>query len=403
MHTRFWCGTIGLLCTSLFIHTAFASPVPPVAASTCVPCHGQTQNQDGRIPKLAGQYQDFIIKQVNDYREQRRDGHPTDLRQLNNQSIADIASYYQQLDVRAVIKPVIQSLGQNLYLQGDASRGVKQCANCHGTDGMGRSPEISMFPVVAGQNKPYIIQSMQEYRDGKRKNDVSGMMTYASRKLSDEDIEAMADYLAGLGSNGSALAQASKGLGAKPRPEIRSQTHVVAADETPIEATAGDTTKTAKLRLTSLASPTQRIELPSPVAPANKATPPPVKEKSAKAQGKSTSTVHKDEKNSATRDPAGEEAELLAKQILNEEQTRKKAAEHGKRKAIACEVCHGKAGISVKKYYPSLTAMSREQMIIQLHAYKDGSRVNPVMQEVTRTLSAADIDDIAAYFATLRR
>lgn len=403
MHTRFLRQLMGLIGLSFIVQAASSSPAPNTV-SACLHCHGQEQNRDTRIPKLAGQYQDFIVKQISDYRDQRRSGHPTDLLPLSDQAIMQIASYYQQLPIRASVSSRPLSLGKSLYLQGDASRGVKQCANCHGSDGMGRSPEISMFPVLAGQNKPYIIQAMREYREAQRKNDVSGMMTYASRNLSDEDIEAMADYLAGLRGAGSPPTKDSaKRTAPSSRPELRGQSRANVINEAHTESANADTPTAVAQRQDADAAPAPSNERKSTHTQAKASLEPAVKEKPAKPALKTATPVNQDEKNKDSKSLAAEEAELLARQIFNEEQPRSKATEHGRRKAIACEVCHGKSGVSVNKHYPSLTGISREQMVQQLQAYKDGRRINPVMQEVTRTLSTSDIQDIASYFASRRR
>lgn len=403
MYKRTWLWIIVAMLSGVIQPVALANPAPASVAA-CRSCHGEEQNKDPRIPKLAGQFQPFIIKQINDYRLHRRHGHPTDLAPLSEQEIREIGTYYQQLAVRATRPPATQALGQALYLEGDASRGVKQCANCHGTDGMGRSPEIGMFPVVAGQNKAYIVQAMREYRDAQRKNDVSGMMTYASRKLSDDDIDAMADFLAGLGGKTNAMSQDAERANAKARPQIRPQSRLTKADESIIEpASISNNKQTVELQMVSFVPPPPTVVTPTAPSPSKNNAEPTTSEKPAKVTTKPSSPLNNEEKSRATRNKANDEVDLIAKQIFRDQQRSTMGAENGKRKAISCQVCHGKDGVSTKKHYPSLAGLSQDHLARQLHDYKTGRRSNPVMQEVTRTLTTADIDDIATYFATVRR
>lgn len=67
-----------------------------------------------------------------------------------------------------------------------------------------------------------------------------------------------------------------------------------------------------------------------------------------------------------------------------------------------CAGCHGSNGISVANNIPNLAGQRYEYLFAQLKAYKDGSRISPLMQEMTASLSMQQMKDIAAYFATLK-
>jgi len=66
------------------------------------------------------------------------------------------------------------------------------CVACHGTDGISPNPQ---WPNLAGQKEQYLVKSLKAYRDGDR-NDP--LMTPLAANLSDEDIENLAAYYAGL-------------------------------------------------------------------------------------------------------------------------------------------------------------------------------------------------------------
>lgn len=73
----------------------------------------------------------------------------------------------------------------------------------------------------------------------------------------------------------------------------------------------------------------------------------------------------------------------------------------GEEKAnTVCMACHGKGGISVNPEWPNLAGQGEKYIKKQLHDFKNGSRINPVMQPQAQILSDQDIDNVAAYFAS---
>lgn len=73
----------------------------------------------------------------------------------------------------------------------------------------------------------------------------------------------------------------------------------------------------------------------------------------------------------------------------------------GKAKAVACQGCHGAAGISATPLWPNLAGQTAAYIDIQLHHFKSGRRVNPMMKPLADGLSDADMQNLAAYFASL--
>jgi cytochrome c553 len=70
----------------------------------------------------------------------------------------------------------------------------------------------------------------------------------------------------------------------------------------------------------------------------------------------------------------------------------------GKAKARSCQVCHGKGGKSTNESYPVLAGQHAAYIRKQLHAFKDGTRKDPIMNGMAAPLSDKDIEDVAAYF-----
>ncbi len=75
--------------------------------------------------------------------------------------------------------------------------------------------------------------------------------------------------------------------------------------------------------------------------------------------------------------------------------------DEGKTKAMACAACHGAAGISSNEAWPNLAGQKAGYLVKQLKAFRDGTRSDPVMSSMAKTLSDPDIDDLAAYYSSL--
>ena len=73
----------------------------------------------------------------------------------------------------------------------------------------------------------------------------------------------------------------------------------------------------------------------------------------------------------------------------------------GKAKAAVCAACHGPAGVSVNPAWPSLAGQQPVYLAKQIRLFRDGVRVEPTMQPFVQNLSDQDVDDIAAYYASL--
>lgn len=74
----------------------------------------------------------------------------------------------------------------------------------------------------------------------------------------------------------------------------------------------------------------------------------------------------------------------------------------GKAKAGSCMGCHGAKGISLSPMFPNLAGQKAAYTAKQLKAFKDGTRKDATMNAMAKPLSPADIDNIAAYYASLK-
>jgi len=172
----------------------------------CSSCHGDKGETWSRNwTDLAGQRSEYTYKMLLDYRNAlRAEGTAqAGLMQyvaapLSKQEMADLAAYYESLPLpKAEMDVEVSEDIEKLVRQGDPERLITPCAACHGRKGQGG---INETPALAGQEEAYFIRTMQAYKDGSRDNDVNNGMAIFAEQLTDEEIEALADYYAGLGS-----------------------------------------------------------------------------------------------------------------------------------------------------------------------------------------------------------
>lgn len=175
-----------------------------IVAQVCAACHGTDGNSTiGANPKLAGQHADYLIKQLVDYTAKPGAQKPA----RENSVMAGFAATLSDADRRDVAafltvqKPALGAarnrdtlaLGQQIYRTGIVGKAVPACAGCHSPNGAGIP---SQYPRLAGQHAEYTETQLKAFRDGVRRNNAP-MMQIAAR-LSDAEIKAIADYIAGL-------------------------------------------------------------------------------------------------------------------------------------------------------------------------------------------------------------
>jgi cytochrome c553 len=177
----------------------------PIASTVCAACHGPDGNSPSSAnPKLAGQHPEYLFKQMKNFKG-GPDGKPERVNAIMNGMIAafdenqmrDIAAYFgskKQTGDVAKNRDTIEA-GQKLYRSGDLSKGLPACAACHGPAGGGIPAQ---YPRIAGQFSDYTEAQLKSFRDGARANDPSKMMRMVAIKMTDVEIKAVADYIAGL-------------------------------------------------------------------------------------------------------------------------------------------------------------------------------------------------------------
>jgi cytochrome c553 len=164
----------------------------------CVSCHGANgKSASGTWPKLAAQHAAYTAKQLKNFKEGTR-ANPVMMGMaaaLTEQDMVNIAAYMAKQEPSLGVaqnKETIE-LGQSIYRGGIAAKGVPACAACHSPNGAGIPAQ---YPRLSGQWAEYSTAQLMAFREGVRKN--SAQMTIIATKLSDQEMKAVADYMAGL-------------------------------------------------------------------------------------------------------------------------------------------------------------------------------------------------------------
>lgn len=167
-------------------------------AESCAGCHGPDGNGSVPIfPKLSGQKVGYLAKQLHDFKSGKRP-EPTMsamAAQMSDEDIADLSAYFAQQKI--TVEHVSQNeKGRTLFSAGNPDVGVPACTGCHGPEAKGNEP--AAFPALRGQYAAYLTKALHDFKTESRYNDRNEMMRSIANRLSDEEINAVADYIAGL-------------------------------------------------------------------------------------------------------------------------------------------------------------------------------------------------------------
>lgn len=170
-----------------------------IATTVCAACHGADGNSVITAnPKLAGQHPEYLVKQLNNFKSGDRKNAvmgPIAATLATPEDVANVAAYFAAQPAKGGAAKVngAGSLGEKIYRGGVMSKSLPACAACHGPNGAGIPAQ---FPRLAGQHAEYTINQMKAFRSGERAN--APMMRVIAGKMTDQEIEAVADYVQGL-------------------------------------------------------------------------------------------------------------------------------------------------------------------------------------------------------------
>lgn len=179
-------------------------------SAACGACHGMDGNStDKQYPKLAGQNEAFIARQLKLFQTQKRQnavmmGFAAG---LSVQDMHDIGAYFfAKSALPGVTDEKLLERGQALYRGGDAQLGVPACMACHGPDGRGMAG--AGYPQLSGQWADYVQAKLTEWKGGTTWGDdtQAKIMPDIAKRLSEADIAALASYVEGLHTAGAVAA-----------------------------------------------------------------------------------------------------------------------------------------------------------------------------------------------------
>lgn len=207
---RFLIGasTVALL-ASFAIAPAFAAdakaPAKPdlargqeISTQVCAACHTADGSRGSPAnPILAGQHADYLTKQLMEFKSGKRANPVMSgmVAPLTEADMKNVAAFYASKSAKpgAAKNKDTVLLGEKIYRAGIPAKQVPACAACHSPNGAGIPAQ---YPRLSGQHGDYVEAQMVAFRQGTRNNSVP--MTAIAAKMSDKEIKAVSDYIAGL-------------------------------------------------------------------------------------------------------------------------------------------------------------------------------------------------------------
>ncbi len=171
-------------------------------AVRCGACHGPDGNSvNPQWPSIAGQHAPYIVRQLEAFQNGERTNilMSSQAMTLTEQDINNVAVYFaaQPAAAKSVADPALVEKGQALDRGGDKESGAAACLSCHGPTGRGNP--AAAYPLLRGQHATYIAATLRAYATDERKSDgVTKIMRDIAKRLTEDDILAVAAYVQGL-------------------------------------------------------------------------------------------------------------------------------------------------------------------------------------------------------------
>ncbi|HSI49796.1 MAG TPA: c-type cytochrome [Ideonella sp.] len=194
-----------LLAAPAFAAEASAAPAKidlargsEISSTVCAACHTADGSRGSPAnPILQGQHADYLYKQLTEFKSGKR---PSAVMSgmaapLSEADMRNVAAFYAGKSAKpgAAKNPDTVQLGQKIYRGGIAEKNVPACAGCHSPNGAGIPAQ---YPRLAGQHADYVETQMNNFRSSARPNSVP--MAGVASRMSDREIKAVSDYIAGL-------------------------------------------------------------------------------------------------------------------------------------------------------------------------------------------------------------
>ena len=181
------------------------TPSPPLAAQSCVACHGATGlGMPNIAPMIAGMNVNYLNDQIGFFLSKKRsDPAMTPMAETltDPQIRSEVLSYFADLAAPVLLKMeqrgdsvVIDDPAKRLVYQGDWSRTIPACSTCHGPSGVG----VGAFPRLANQHADYIEKQLNKWKSGERRTDRNNTMKHIATQLTQLEIEQLASFFSAM-------------------------------------------------------------------------------------------------------------------------------------------------------------------------------------------------------------
>jgi cytochrome c553 len=201
-----WRAAIGVCALFASACAIAATPVPDTLEErvrACTACHGKEgrATSDGYYPRIAGKPAGYLYNQLVNFRDGRRRNQMMTylVSNLPDAYLREIAGHFSKLHppypepAAAAVAPPELERGRLLATRGDAARQVPACKACHGDALMGVAPAV---PGILGLPRDYVNSQFGAWRIGARQAAAPDCMAEITRRMSAEDVSAVAAYLA---------------------------------------------------------------------------------------------------------------------------------------------------------------------------------------------------------------
>jgi len=187
--------------TAIFIMTIIISfkgwTAPPPKLGICASCHGlDGQATQSGYPNLAGQSANYLLKQLQDYRNKTRSSAIMQAfaSTLTEKEMIEMSKYYSKITPKTSPQRKVSAVkGELLYKIGNRRQGITACIACHGPKGQGN--DAAKYPNLSHQDAEYLGATLKAFHDKQRQNDPQQIMQMTAAKLHQADIDALVVYL----------------------------------------------------------------------------------------------------------------------------------------------------------------------------------------------------------------
>jgi cytochrome c553 len=191
---------IGLSSLMSFALIAADSDAGKAKSALCAGCHGIDGNSvNGAWPILAGQHASYLVKQMKNFKSAER----TDpvmqgmVAALSEEDMQDIAAYFASQKANPVaFDEKLVAAGESIYRGGITETSAAACMACHSPGASGN--ELAAYPSLKGQHSEYLVSQLKKFRDATRSNDPGSMMRAISKRMTDDEIMAVAAYISAI-------------------------------------------------------------------------------------------------------------------------------------------------------------------------------------------------------------